>query len=145
LSKWRFDGLISMFNMITFMKKEVLVRGVDQDVYKMAKSAAALRGVSMGAAVSDALRSWVNDERKEDEIEKEAKQNVQYVKTHWGELKKHQGKVVVISGRKLRAVFSSYEEARDYAGRFRLALTFKVDELPRRREVELGPELEIQQ
>ena len=137
--------LIIMFNMITTMKKQVLVRGVDEDTYRKAKSAAALQGVSMGAAVSDALRVWVENGRKEDEIQREAKQNVEYVKAHWGELKKHKGKAVVISGKKLQAVLGSYEEARRFASRFKVALTFTVDQLPERREIELGPDLELQQ
>jgi len=50
-----------MFNMITFVKKQVLIRGVDEDVYRLAKSAAALQGISMGLAVSEALKGWVEN------------------------------------------------------------------------------------
>ena len=134
-----------MFNMITIVKKQVLIRGVDEDAYRKAKSAAALQGVSMGAAVSDALRSWVENGPKEDEVQKEAKLNIRYVKTHWSELKRHKGEAVVISGKKLQGVFSSYEEARRFSSRFKIALTFAVDRMPQTRELELGPDLEVQQ
>jgi hypothetical protein len=134
-----------MFNMIKTMKKQVLIRGVDEDIYRKAKSAAALQGVSMGFAVSDALRSWVENERKGDEIQKEVKQNVRYVKAYWRDLKKHTGEAVVISGGKLQGVFSSFEEARSFSSRFKIALTFVVDKMPQTRELELGPDLELQQ
>ena len=72
------------------------------------------------------------------------KQNVQYVKAHWSDLKRHKGEAVVISGRKLQGVFSSYEEARRFSSRFKVALTFVVDKMPQTRELELGPDLEVQ-
>ncbi len=126
------------------MKKQVLIRGVDEDIYRKAKSAAALQGVSMGLAVSEALRGWVESVRSEDDIQKEVKRNVQYVKAHWSDLKRHKGEAVVISGRKLQGVFSSYEEARSFSSRFKVALTFVVDKMPQTRELELGPDLEVQ-
>jgi len=133
-----------MFNMITTVKKQVLIRGIDEDVYRKAKSAAALQGITMGAAVSDALRGWVANGQTGDDIQREVKQNVEYVKAHWDDLKRHKGKVVVISGRKLQGVFSSYEEARRFSSRFKVALTFVVDKIPQTRELELGPDLEVQ-
>ena len=136
--------LIIMFNMITTVKKQVLIRGVDEATYRRAKSAAALEGVSMGLAVSEALNNWVEDRRKEDETHRELKQNLDFVKTHWGELKKHAGKAVVISRKKLQGVFPSYEEARSYSSKFKVALTFSVDQMPAKREIELGPDLEVQ-
>ena len=130
--------------MITTMKKQVLIRGVDEAIYRRAKSAAALQGVSMGLAVSEALRGWVEDGHTEDDLRKEVKQNVQYVKAHWSDLKRHKGQAVVISGKKLQGVFSSYEEAQSFASRFKVALTFVVDKMPQTHELELGPDLEIQ-
>src|SRR5271169_6477823 len=125
-----------MFNMLMAMKKQVLIRGVDDDIYRRAKSAAALQGVSMGAAVSEALRGWVEKGRTEGDIQKEVKQNVQYVKAQWSGLKRHHGEAVVISGKKLQGVFSSYEEARRFSSRFKVALTFVVDKMPQTRELE---------
>ena len=130
--------------MIMAMKKQVLIRGVDQDIYRRAKSAAALQGVSMGAAVSEALKGWVENGQGEDYIQKEVKQNVQYVKAHWSDLKRHKGEAVVISGKKLQDVFGSYEEARSFSSRFKIALTFVVDKMPQTRELEFGPDLEVQ-
>jgi len=51
----------------------------------------------------------------------------------------------VISGKKLQGVFSSYEEARGFSSRFKVALTFVVYKMPRALELEFGPDLEIQQ
>jgi len=136
--------LISMLNMLTSMKKQVLVRGVDEDVYKRAKSTAALEGVSMGFAVSEALRAWVESAKGDVEIREQVRRNVQYVAAHWEELREHRGRAVVVSGGKLQGVYSSLEEARNFSSRFRVALAFVVDEKPRTGELELGPDLEIQ-
>ena len=133
-----------MFSMITPMKKQVLIRGVDEDVYRRAKAAAALHGVSMGDAVSEALRGWVQNGRMEDDVQREVKQNVQYVKDHWNDLRRHKGEAVVISRSKLQGVFTSYEEARRFSSRFKVALTFVVEDTPQIRELEFGPDLEIQ-
>jgi len=134
-----------MFNMLMLMKKQVLIRGVDEDIYRRAKSSAALQGVSMGVAVSEALRGWVDNLRTEDDIQKEVKQNVKYVKAHWSDLKRHKGEAVVISGRKLQGAFGSYEEARRFSSRFKAALTFVVDKKPQIGELELGPDAQVQQ
>jgi len=133
-----------MFNMITFVKKQVLIRGVDEDVYRLAKSAAALQGISMGLAVSEALKGWVENGHTEDDVQKEVRQNIRYVKAHWSDLKRHKGEAVVISGKKLQGVFSSYEEARRFSSRFKVAITFVVENIPQTRELELGPDLEVQ-
>ena len=130
--------------MITTMKKQVLIRGVDEAIYRRAKSAAALQGVSMGLAVSEALRGWVENGHTEDDLRQQVRQNIQYVKTHWNNLKKHKGKAVVISGKKLEGVFDSYEEAQSFASHFKVALTFVVDKMPQTHELEIGPDLEIQ-
>ncbi len=99
--------LIIMFNMLAAVKKQVLIRGVDEDIYRRAKSGAALQGVSMGLAVSEALRGWAENALAEDGVRKEVKQDVQYVKAHWSDLKRHKGEAVVISGRRLQGVFAS--------------------------------------
>src|SRR5271167_2108476 len=132
-----------MFNMLMAVKKQVLIRGVDEDVYRRAKSAAALQGVSMGLAVSEALRGWIENGQAGEGIRKEVKQNVEYVKARWNDLKRHKGQAVVVSGRKLQGVFTSYEEARRFSSRFKVALTFVVDKMPETRELEFGPDLEL--
>ena len=133
-----------MLNMIIAVKKQVLIRGVDEDAYRRAKAAAALQGVSMGDAVSEALRGWVASGRMEDDVQKEAKQNVRYVKDHWNDLRRHKGEAVVVSKSKLQGVFASYEEARRFSSRFKVALAFVVEDIPQTRELEFGPDLEIQ-
>ena len=123
-------NLISVFNIMTFVKKQVLIRGVDEAVYRLAKSAAALQGISMGLAVSEALKGWVENGRTEDDVQKEVKQNIRYVKAHWNDLMRHKGEAVVISGKKLQGVFNSCEEARRFSSRFKVALTFVVEKIP---------------
>jgi hypothetical protein len=123
--------------------KDVLIKGVDPEVYRRAKAAAALEGIPMGRAVSEALEKWTEDERA-NEVGREHGRNVDFVRTHWSELERHKGKVVVVSGGKLQGVFGSYDDASMFAARFEIALTFPVDEFPGASEIEIGPDLEIQ-
>ncbi len=45
------ESLFNMVNIVNLLKKEVLIRGVDEEIYRRAKATAALLGVPMGAAV----------------------------------------------------------------------------------------------
>ena len=125
------------------MRKNVLIREVEDTAYRRAKAAASLRGISMGAAVSEALDSWAESERNYS-TEEEYRKNLDFVKKEWKKLRKHKGKWVVISSQELKGVFRSYEEASEYSSKFKLALTFVVEESPGEREIEFGPEMEIQ-
>ncbi len=120
-----------------------MIRGVDGEVYRRAKAAAALRDVSMGHAVSEALRTWV-EERGTDDTERKFRENVDFVRSKWKKLKKHKGKAVVISSGKLQGVFKSYREASAFSSRFKVALTFVVEQPPSEHEIEFGPDLEVQ-
>ena len=125
------------------MRKQVLFRGVEDEVYRRAKAAAALRGVSMGSAVSEALKAWVEKEGADDRQE-EYRGNLDFVRSEWKRLRRHRGKAIVVSSGRLQGVFDSYKEACDYSSRFKVALAFVVEESPSEREIEFGPELEVQ-
>lgn len=125
------------------MRKQVLFRGVEDDVYRRAKAAAALRGVTMGSAVSEALKAWVEKEGADDRQE-EYRGNLDFVRSEWKRLRRHRGKAIVVSSGRLQGVFDSYKEACDYSSRFKVALAFVVEESPSEREIEFGPELEVQ-
>lgn len=120
-----------------------MIRGVDGEVYRRAKAAAALRGVSMGHAVSEALKTWM-EERREADTEREFRENADYVRSEWKMLKKYRGKAVVVSSGKLQGVFKSYREASAFSSRFRVALAFVVERPPSEHEIEFGPDLEVQ-
>ena len=125
------------------MRKQVLFRGVEDDVYRRAKAAAALRGVSMGSVVSEALKAWVEKENG-DARQEEYRGNLDFVRSEWKRLRRHRGKAIVVSSGRLQGVFDSYKEACDYSSRFKVALAFVVEESPSEREIEFGPELEVQ-
>ena len=125
------------------MRKQVLIRGVEDDVYRRAKAAAALRGVSMGSVVSEALKAWVEKENG-DARQEEYRGNLDFVRSEWKRLRRHRGKAIVVSSGRLQGVFDSYKEACDYSSRFKVALAFVVEESPSEREIEFGPELEVQ-
>ena len=126
------------------MAKDVMIKGVDPAVYRRAKAAAALGGLSMGQAVSEALARWVEDE-KEVEMESEYRRDVDFVRREWKkELEPLRGKAVVVSAGRVEGVFDSYAQACEFAARFRVALTFVVGDYPSEREIEIGPDLEVQ-
>ncbi len=120
----------------------MLIRGVDGEVYRRAKATASLRGVSMGSAVSEALRAWSEAGGGAD-VE-ELRNNQDFVKSHWRKLLKQDQKAVVVSSGGLQGVFDSYEEACSFAAKFRMALAFVVEAPPVEQEVELGPDLAVQ-
>ncbi len=135
------------------MKKEVLIRGVDSDLYRRAKARAALSGETMGSALNEALKSWVDGSGLEGETNYRAEKaraefvkNLRFVKSNWRQLAKQRGKAIVVSAGKLQGIFGTYQEARTFSSRFNVALAFVVDEgkAPADGEIEIGPELEIQ-
>ncbi len=127
------------------MPKDVMIKGVDAEAYRRAKAIAALEGISMGRAVSEALARWTEGEA-EVAMAREHQTNLELVRRRWKEeFEPHRGKAVVVSLGRLQGVFESYDRACKFASRFRLALTFVVDGRPAQREIFLGPDLEIQQ
>lgn len=124
------------------MKKTILVRGVDDDAYRRAKATAALRGVTIGGAISEALQEWVKAPETT-AIDKEIHANRAYVRKSWDSLREHQGKVVVIQGGRLAKVFDDYESARAFSSKFDVALVFQVNAPPVKRELEIGAEMEV--
>jgi hypothetical protein len=126
------------------MPKDIMVKGVDPETYRRAKATAALGGISMGRAVSDALERWI-EEKKEIEMESEYRRDMDFVRREWKkQLQGHRGKAVVVSSGRLEGVFDSYERACGFAERYRVALTFVVGDYPEESEIEIGPDLEVQ-
>jgi len=123
-------------------KRNILVRGVDLDAYRRVKAAAALKGIPLGMAVSEALVSWAKDEG-DAILEAAVRANVALARSSWGKLRAKRGKAVVIAEGRLQGVFNTYEEARAFSSRFKVALTFVVEEPPSERELEFGPEMEV--
>jgi len=125
-------------------RKDVLIRGVDDSVYRRAKAAAASKGVTIGIAVDEALAGWVR-EAENSEIDAEFDANLNFVRDKWNKIKSNKGKAVVVSEGKLQGVFPTYEEARIAASKKKkMALVFVEDKPPVEEEIEFGPELEIQ-
>lgn len=125
------------------MKKEVLIRGVDEETYRRAKATAALSGIPMGAAVNEALEAWAAEAQRTS-LERELAANLSFVRSRWDKIKLHKGQVAVVAGGELRGFFGTYDEARGVSSRFRIALTFAVEGEPARHEVEFGPEMAVQ-
>ena len=125
-------------------KKDVTIRKVNDSIYRQAKAKAASKGISIGTAVDEALANWVK-ESEYSRLEAQVDANFEYARFNWNKkLKPSRGKAVVIADGRLQGVFSTYEEARAFARNKGIALVFVVDKPPRAKEVDVGPELELQ-
>lgn len=125
-------------------RKDVLIRGVDDSVYRRAKAAAASKGVTIGQAVDEALSAWAN-ETEYSKFDAEVDANRNFIRNNWDKIRSNKGKAVVVSEGRLQGVFPTYEAARAQASKMKkVALVFVVDKPPEEHEIELGPELEIQ-
>ena len=122
------------------MKKTILVRGVEVEAYRKAKAAAALKGVSIGTAVSQALREWASDAAPADA---DVRADRDFVKRNWAKPEPHKGKTVVVQGGKLRGIFDGFDAAAEFSSRFEVALVFTVNEPPAKRELEIGAEMAV--
>jgi hypothetical protein len=125
------------------MRKDVLIRGADEETYRKAKAIAAMRGVSVSEAFNEALREWVESYGRDlDRTGYDANSN--YLRRHWKGLAKQRKKVVVVADGALQGRFDSYEEAWDAASKFTQAMVFGVDRKPRKVEIEIGADVQIQ-
>jgi len=124
-------------------KKDILVRGVDDSIYRRAKAAAASKGITLGNAVDEALITWAK-QNENGEIQSKVDANLEFIRTSWNKLKSNKGKAVVIADGRLQGVFPTYEQARAVAQKKKdVALVFLVDRPPMEQEIEFGAELEV--
>ncbi|MDG6946044.1 MAG: hypothetical protein JRN63_00055 [Nitrososphaerota archaeon] len=124
------------------MKRTILVRGVDEGAYRRAKAAAALKGVPIGSAVSEALEEWARGSDTA-AIDREARADREFVRRSWGRLRAHRGKVAVVQGGRLRGVFDDQASAREFSSQFDVALLFTVDAPPAKKVLEIGAEMAL--
>ena len=118
------------------------MRGVDDEAYRKAKAAAAYQGIPLGRAVSEALEDWARGSDTA-AIDRELSADRSFVRRSWGKLKAHRGKIAVVQGGRLRGVFDDYDEARGFSSRFGVALVFRVDSPPAKKELEIGAEMAV--
>ena len=124
-------------------RKDVLIRGVDDSVYRRAKAVAASMGITLVNSVDEALAEWARDE-EDTALQARVDSDLAFVHSNWNKkIRPHKGKVVVISDSRLRGAFPSFEEARVVASKHKVAMVFLVDKEPGEHEIEFGPELEI--
>jgi hypothetical protein len=126
-------------------KKDVLIRGLDDSIYRRAKSVAASKGITVGNAVDQALASWTKEMERAAGSEAEVYRSREFVQSNWNKIyKQYKGKAIVVSEGRLQGVFPTYEEARSFARKKgRAALVFVVERPPIKREIELGLEMEV--
>lgn len=126
------------------MRKDILIRGVDEAIYRRAKASAAIKGITLGQAVDQALASWTKDADTAN-LENEVEANREFVRSNWKKLhQKNKGKTAVVAEGKLQGIFRSYEEAALFSSnKFKVALVFMVDRPPAEREIDFGAELAV--
>jgi len=97
------------------MGKNITVKNVDEEVYKRFKAVAALKGVTLGEALNEAMKLWIKVSLSSDkylQIEVEAEKNREvFRKMEKDLLSKFSGKFVAIAGGKLIGLFDNREEA----------------------------------
>jgi hypothetical protein len=116
--------------------------GLDESIYRRAKSVAASKSITVGNAVDEALASWTKEMEGPAGSEAEVHRSREFVQSNWNKIyKQYKGKAVVVSEGRLQGVFPTYEEARSFARKkCRVALVFVVERPPIKREIELGLE-----
>jgi len=81
---------------------DVIIRGVDEDLYREFKAEASRRGMKLREALSEAMRLWIRSgEGPDDEFYRRIKGEL---------LKKYRGKHVAISRGRIVAVADTFEE-----------------------------------
>ena len=123
-------------------KKDVLIRGVDDSIYRQAKAVAATKGITLGSAVDEALTGWAK-EAENTQLDAEIDANLNFVRSSWNKIRANKGNAVVVAGAQLQGVFPTYGEARALASKRKVAMVFVVDKPPVEREIEFGTELEL--
>jgi hypothetical protein len=123
-------------------KKDVLIRGVDDLIYRQAKAVAATKGITLAGAIDEALTQWAK-EAENTQLDAEIDANLKFVRSSWNKIRANKGKIVVVAGAQLQGVFPTYAEARAFASKKKIAMVFVVDKPPMEREIEFGPELEL--
>ncbi|MEZ0346252.1 MAG: hypothetical protein ABWK01_06860, partial [Infirmifilum sp.] len=125
--------------------KVVGIRGLDEELYKKVKAAAALRGMRVRDAFEEALRLWLSVKPEVlgllGEVEVEAEAN----RRAFRELREkllggHAGSYVAVARGRLVGVFDTFDEAAEAVERLgvKQAVIERLVEEPGRRRVELG-------
>jgi len=97
------------------MGKTIAIKNVDEELYRKFKAVAALRGITLGEAINEAIKLWLKASLSSSnyfQIETEAERNREVYKKLEGDLlRKHLGKFAVIAGGRLVGVYKTKERA----------------------------------
>ena len=128
------------------MGKTIAIKNIDEELYRMFKAAAALRGVTLGEALNEAIRLWLetsSSPSKYFKIKEEASRNREtYKRLEKSLLQKHYGKYVAIADGNLVGIYNTREEAVEAVKRLSVnhAIVTKIEE-KEVKPVELGMSL----
>jgi len=123
----------------------IVVKNVDRDVYRHLKSVAALKGCTVGEALTEAMRLWLtlNEAISRDYLEylirrEKSERKLEEVQREYGE--RFKGRYAVICDGKLVNICESEEEAFEVASKSggRQCIIARLGEPAKEKRVELG-------
>lgn len=88
----------------------IIIRGIDESLYRRLKAAAALRGLTVGKSVNEAVRLWLRTIEATVGTEHDAN-NEAYVKMRDELMREHRGKYAVFCRGEFVGVAGTLEEA----------------------------------
>ncbi|MCZ7358244.1 MAG: hypothetical protein O8C66_06390 [Candidatus Methanoperedens sp.] len=122
------------------MPINVHLRNVNEKLYRLFKSAAAKRSVSLSKAFEEAISAWVS--RSEEASEKQAENDITYKKMKKQLEKRFSGKCVVIADGKFLGAEDSLENAWALASHYENAVVTRITRKPMRAKI-LGSSLRM--
>ncbi|MGB9660269.1 MAG: hypothetical protein ACPLY9_07150 [Nitrososphaerales archaeon] len=91
-------------------KKNVVIKGVDEELYRRAKARATLLGLKIPDAINEALKKWLESEEELPTMEELA--NKSLLESELSKLiKEHSGKYVAVAKGKILGIYDTIEKA----------------------------------
>jgi antitoxin component of RelBE/YafQ-DinJ toxin-antitoxin module len=91
-------------------KRNVVVKGVDEELYRRAKAKAALLGLKIPDAINEALKKWLESEEELPNMEETA--NRRLLESEFPRLMEdYEGKYVAVAKSRVLGVYDTIEEA----------------------------------
>ena len=91
-------------------KRNVVIKAVDEELYRKAKAKAALLGIKIPDAVNEALRGWIQSKQSRESLEELA--NRSELEGKLPELiRRYEGKYVAVAKGRVMGTYETLEEA----------------------------------
>ena len=127
------------------MGNVIVVKNVDKDIYRRVKSVAALRGYTLGRALTEAMKLWllINEAASRDYLEylscrEKSERKLKEIQKKYGE--KFKGKLVIICDGELIKICDNEDEAFMVAGKSnaKQCIIARLGEVTKEHKVEMS-------